>query len=102
LWASTGTKNPDYSDVKYVEELVAENVVNTMPHGTLDAFADHGTVEGDMVRGRYDQAREALAAVTELGIDLPGVMAELEAEGVEKFEASWSSLIETVSTEMER
>nr|WP_152818981.1 transaldolase [Pseudactinotalea sp. HY160] len=102
LWASTGTKNPEYSDTKYVDELVTDDVVNTMPHATLEAVLDHSRAGADTVRGHYDEARAAMATVTELGIDLDAVMAELEAEGVEKFEKSWQSLIDTVSAEMGR
>ncbi|MDN8677470.1 transaldolase family protein, partial [Staphylococcus aureus] len=54
LWASTGVKNPDYSDVLYVAELVAEGCVNTMPAKTMDAFADHGVVSGDTITGSFD------------------------------------------------
>src|SRR5205085_1530328 len=96
LWASTGVKNPDYSDTLYVTELVTDGVVNTMPEKTLKAFADHGTVEGDQIRGHYDEARELMAKLAELGVEYDEVIEVLEKEGVEKFVASWHELVETV------
>ncbi|QAY62542.1 transaldolase [Xylanimonas allomyrinae] len=95
LWASTGVKNPDYRDTMYVDELVVAGVVNTMPEATLDAFADHGIVIGDTVSGTADDAAAAIAAVEAQGISLDAVTTQLEAEGVEKFEVSWSQLLQT-------
>ncbi|WP_425953785.1 transaldolase [Xylanimonas sp. McL0601] len=95
LWASTGVKNPEYRDTMYVDELVAAGVVNTMPEATLDAFADHGIVLGDTVSGTADDAAAVIAAVEEQGISMAAVTAQLEDEGVEKFEVSWSQLLET-------
>lgn len=97
LWASTGVKDKAYADTRYVDELVAPGVVNTMPGSTLEAVADHGDVRGDTVTSRYDEARERLERLAGLGIDLDEVTAELEAQGVTKFEASWSELIASVS-----
>ena len=102
LWASTGVKDPDYSDTMYVTELVAPGTVNTMPEKTLDAVADHGEVTGDTVRGRYDQAAALLDRLAELGIGYGEVTELLEAEGVDKFEKSWSDLLGTVSDELAR
>lgn len=96
LWASTGVKDKAYADTRYVDELVAPGVVNTMPGSTLEAVADHGDVTGDTVTSRYDDARERLDRLTSLGIDLDEVTADLEAQGVAKFEASWSELIASV------
>jgi transaldolase len=101
LWASTGVKNPDYRDTMYVEELVAPNTVNTMPEPTLEAAADHGEIRGDTIRGRYDEARALMAALKEAGVDYDDVVRVLEEEGVEKFEASWTELLETVKRELE-
>jgi transaldolase len=101
LWASTGVKNPDYSDTLYVAELVVPNVVNTMPEKTLQAFADHGEVGGDLVTTRYDDARAVMAALAEAGIDYDDVIATLEQEGVDKFVKSWEELVETVRGQME-
>jgi transaldolase len=100
LWASTGVKNPDYPDTLYVSELVVANIVNTMPEKTMQAFADHGEVKGDMVTTRYDDARSVMAALGEAGIDYDDVIATLEREGVEKFAKSWDELVGTVRGQM--
>jgi len=101
LWASTGVKDPAYPDTKYVEELVVPGVVNTMPEATLRAVADHAELRDDTVRGRYDEAREVLAALERLGVSYRDVMDTLEAEGVEKFQKSWDELTERVRTGLE-
>jgi transaldolase len=93
LWASTGVKNPDYSDTLYVTELVAPNTVNTMPEKTLDAVADHGVVTGDTVSGTAGAAQSVFDQLTAVGIDLPDVFDVLETEGVEKFEKAWNELL---------
>jgi transaldolase len=100
LWASTGVKNPDYRDTMYVEELVAPQTVNTMPEATLDAAADHAEISGNTIQGRYDEAREVMAALKEAGVDYDDVVRVLEEEGVEKFEASWTELLDTVKGEL--
>ncbi|MEV0234925.1 transaldolase [Nonomuraea sp. NPDC050786] len=97
LWASTGVKNPEYSDTMYVDQLVAPGTVNTMPEKTLDATADHANVTGDTVRPFYEQAWNTMAALKEAGIDYDDVVKVLEDEGVEKFEASWNELLESVT-----
>jgi transaldolase len=102
LWASTGVKNPDYSDTLYVSELVAPNTVNTMPEKTLDAVIDHGEIRGDTVTGSYAQAAEILDALERLGISYADVTAQLEKEGVDKFEASWEELLKGVRSELDR
>ena len=96
LWASTGTKDPAYLDTMYVTELVVPGTVNTMPEKTLQAFADHGEVEGDKVTGTKTQAQEVLDSLAGLGIDYDDVVNTLETEGVQKFDASWGELVETV------
>ncbi|RZU53068.1 transaldolase [Krasilnikovia cinnamomea] len=96
LWASTSTKNPDFPDTIYVEELIAPGTVNTMPESVIFAFEDHGTVRGDTVTGAYDSARKVLADLAALGIDYDDVVRVLEEEGVEKFEASWVELLDGV------
>jgi transaldolase len=93
LWASTGVKNPDYSDTLYVTELVAPHTVNTMPEKTIDAVADHGNVTGDTVSGRGAAAQEVFDKLSAVGIDLTDVFLVLENEGVEKFIASWTDLL---------
>ncbi|MFB9239055.1 transaldolase [Plantactinospora siamensis] len=101
LWASTSTKNPDYRDVIYVEELIAPGTVNTMPEPVLRAFADHGEVRGDTVTGAYDDAQRAIDALGSVGVDFDDVIATLEREGVEKFEASWQELLDGVRKSLE-
>lgn len=102
LWASTGVKNPNYSDTLYVTELVAPHVVNTMPMATLEAVADHGEVTGDTVHGTYGDAAAVLDRLAQLGIDYTDVTDVLEREGVDKFEKSWQELLGTVTDELER
>ncbi|MFU8852893.1 transaldolase [Micromonospora sp. SL1-18] len=96
LWASTSTKNPDYRDVMYVEDLIAPGTVNTMPEATIHAFADHGEVRADTVTGCYDDARKVFSDLQAVGVDMADVVAVLEREGVEKFEASWLELLDGV------
>ncbi len=93
LWASTGVKNPDYSDTLYVTELVAPNTVNTMPEKTIDAVADHGDVKGDTVSGTASAAQEVFDKLAAVGIDLTDVFVVLEKEGVDKFVESWTELL---------
>jgi transaldolase len=96
LWASTGTKNPDYKDTIYVEELIAPGTVNTMPESVIKAYADHGETRGDTVTGSYAAAQKVMDDIAEIGVDLDDVFRVLEDEGVEKFEASWAELVEDV------
>jgi transaldolase len=98
LWASTGVKNPEYRDTMYVDELVVAGVVNTMPHSTLDAFADHGIVLGDTVTGTADEAAATIAAIEEQGVSIADVTRRLEEEGVRKFEVSWDELLTTTKS----
>ncbi|MFJ3404936.1 transaldolase [Promicromonospora sp. NPDC090134] len=98
LWASTGVKDPAYRDTMYVDELVVAGVVNTIPEKTLDAFADHGIVLADTVTGSGEQAAATIAAVEAQGISMDEVTAQLEDEGVTKFEVSWDELLTTTKT----
>ncbi len=102
LWASTGVKNPDYPDTLYVTDLVVAHTVNTMPEKTLDAFADHGEVKGDMVSGKAVEAQQLFDQLDAVGVDLPDVFRVLEEEGVDKFKKSWTELVETVEKQMEQ
>ena len=102
LWASTGVKDPAYPDTMYVTELVAPDTVNTMPSKTLDAVADHGEITGETIRGRYDEAKQVLDRLEQLGIGYNDVTDLLEREGVDKFEKSWTELAQTVTDELER
>ena len=100
LWASTGVKNPNYPDTLYVTELVGPNTVNTMPEKTMDAVADHGEIRGDTVSNTSAEAQQVFDALQAVGIDLTEVFLALENEGVEKFEASWAELAETVQGQL--
>jgi transaldolase len=101
LWASTGVKDPAYSDTLYVTELVAPNTVNTMPEKTLDAVVDHGEVTGDTVTGKYQDAGGVLDALEGLGISYADVTALLEREGVDKFEVSWGELLDEAQHDLD-
>lgn len=101
LWASTGVKNPAYSDTLYVTDLVVAGTVNTMPEATMKAFADHGNVDGDKVSTLYTQADEVISDLADVGVDLDDVISKLEREGVEKFVVSWNELLETVASQLE-
>ncbi|MET7393021.1 transaldolase [Dactylosporangium sp. NPDC005572] len=101
LWASTSTKNPEYRDVIYVEELVAPGTVNTMPESVVHAFADHGEVRLDAITANYDDAQRVMDGLAALGISYDDVVEVLEREGVEKFTASGSEMIETVRVALE-
>jgi len=100
LWASTSTKDPALPDTLYVTQLVTDGVVNTMPEPTLNAFADHGELEGDTVRGTAVEAQSVLDQLAAVGISYDDVVETLEVEGIDKFEASWTELLETVAKEM--
>jgi transaldolase len=101
LWASTGVKDPAYDDTRYVVELVAPGVVNTMPEATLDAVADHGQIRGDTITTMYGEAQQTLDRLSAIGVDYDDVVQTLEDEGVKKFEDSWGELIEQVTSSLE-
>ncbi|EHB50541.1 Transaldolase [Mycolicibacterium rhodesiae JS60] len=101
LWASTGVKNPDYSDTLYVTELVAPNTVNTMPEKTIDAVADHGVVTGDTITGTAAAAQAVFDKLEAVGIDLTDVFLVLENEGVDKFEKSWQELLDATQEQLD-
>jgi transaldolase len=88
LWASTSTKNPDYPDTVYVDELAGPDTVNTMPEATIEAVRDHGDA-ADRLSGRVEEAKAGLRALAEQGVDLDQITKELESEGVDKFVASF-------------
>jgi transaldolase len=100
LWASTSTKNPEYKDTLYVDDLIAPGIVNTMPEATIRAVADHGEVSGDTIHGTYDASREYFERLAAAGVSYDDVVKVLEDEGVEKFAVSWNQLLETIKTEM--
>jgi len=101
LWASTSTKNPDYSDVKYVEALIGPDTVNTVPLETLDAYRDHG-----VPKVRLDQdlkeAAQVLERLPELGINIDNVTQQLEDEGVDKFNKPFDKLMESLAQRSSR
>ena len=101
LWASTGTKDPAYRDVVYVEELIGPDVVNTMPEATLRAFADHGHV-ARTVDGDPSEAERTLAQAAAAGIDLARVTAQLEGAGVQAFCASYRTLLDCIQSKLSR
>lgn len=96
LWGSTSTKNSSYSDVKYVDELIGRDTVNTLPHDTLEAFLDHGTprltIEEDL-----DTAKQDLYLLQQQGIDLDKICDEIQQEGVDAFSASFKKLMDAVA-----
>jgi transaldolase len=100
LWASTGVKDPAYDPTRYVVELVAPHTVNTMPEPTLQAVADSGAIRGDTIRGTYEQAHQVLDDLRAVGVDFDEAVAALEVDGVQKFQASWKELLESVSAAM--
>ena len=102
LWASTSTKNPEYRDVVYVEELVASDTVNTMPIETIEAFADHGEVRGQTATEGMDRAHRLWSDLAELGIDEDDIGDRLEREGVEKFEDSYNGAVETIEAKRQK
>ena len=97
LWASTSTKNPDYRDVLYVEELIGPDTVDTMPLETIEAFLDHGRLERTLDRG-VDDARDALRVVEASGFSMQRVTDELLEEGVASFAKSFDELIGTIES----
>jgi transaldolase len=101
LWASTGTKNPAYSDVLYVDELIGPDCVNTMPDATIEAFSDHGVVERTVDRD-VDGARQAIEQVEAAGISMDEVTRQLEVDGVAAFSDSFNSLVQTIQGRLEQ
>jgi transaldolase len=101
LWASTGTKDPAYSDVLYVEQLVGPDVVNTMPEATLRAFADHGRVARTL-DADPGEARRTLDGARAAGVDLERITSELTREGVQAFCASYRQLLDRIQSKLPR
>jgi transaldolase len=101
LWASTSTKNPEYRDVLYVEELIGPDTVNTMPEETIRAFQDHGEVRGDTVTEDVDKAHALLDDLAKAGVDYDDVTETLELEGVQKFADSFAELLDGVAGKRE-
>lgn len=101
LWASTSTKNPDYSDVMYVEPLIGPHTVTTMPPSTITAFADHGSVRKTLTKSRVDPSL-VIRSLGEVGIDIKQVTDRLENEGIEKFVEPHSALERTIEAKRSR
>jgi transaldolase len=97
LWASTSTKNPDYRDVRYVEELIGTNTVNTMPPHTLNAFLDHGVVEKTLENDMTD-AKACFADLEKIGVSIQAVTDELLEEGVKSFADAFTVLLEAIES----
>jgi transaldolase len=96
LWASTGTKNPAYQDTMYVEPLIGENTINTMPTDTMNAYRDHGKPAANRISEGLAEAKAVLAKIQSLGIDLDKATQQLEDEGVDKFVKPFKSLLNTL------
>jgi transaldolase len=101
LWASTSAKNPEFSDVRYVEALIGPDTVNTVPLETLEAYRDHGEPQVRLEQD-IEEARWVLRRLPELGIDIDRVTQQLEDEGVDKFNKPFDKLMETVAQRSER
>ena len=95
LWASTGTKNPEYSDVMYVDSLIGKNTVNTMPDATLEAFLDHGNAT-NKVNVELEQAEQAVKSIIDAGISLSSVTETLLSDGVKAFADSFELLLHNI------
>ncbi len=101
LWASTGTKNPEYSDVKYIEALIGDNTINTIPPATLDAYRDHGKPEA-RIELDIKQADWVFSVLPELGIDIDQITQQLEKEGVDKFIKQYDMIIDSIQKVVEK
>lgn len=100
LWASTSTKNPDYSDIKYVEALIGPDTVNTVPQETLNAYRDHGNPSARL-EDELDKAKSVLSQLDEVGIDIDKVTAELIEEGIDKFNKPYDQTMESLEKKMQ-
>ncbi len=96
LWASTSTKNPEYNDVMYIEDLIGPNTVNTAPPGTIDAFINHGVTRRDSLLERTDEAVTFINSLPDAGIDFAAITARLQTDGVESFADAYTSLLTAI------
>ena len=96
LWASTGTKNPAYSDVLYVDTLIGSNTVNTMPDATLEAFLDHGQVSEAVTQG-VSEAQQAMKSLENAGVKMSGITSKLLIDGVKAFSDSFDQLMGNIN-----
>ncbi len=96
LWGSTGTKNPSYSNIKYVEELIGPDSINTMPEATLNAFKDHGRAQ-ITIHDKLEEAERLFSELKEVGVDINRVTEQLEREGVKLFSDSFFLLLKEIA-----
>ena len=96
LWGSTSTKNPNYSDILYVQEVIGRDTVNTMPTATIDAYRDHGKPQADTIEQGLDEARSTISQLPDVGIDLQAVTQQLEDDGVESFAKAYGKLLASI------
>lgn len=96
LWASTSTKNPQYNDVMYIEDLIGPNTVNTAPPGTIDAFNDHGVIRTDSLLEGTDEAVTFIESLPDAGIDFVAITATLQTEGVKSFQDAYTALLKAI------
>lgn len=101
LWASTSTKDPSFSDVKYVETLIGKDTINTLPMETIDDFRDHGRVEDTLTKG-IDRANEAMDGLKKIGIDIDDITQKLEDEGIEKFNKAYDKLLKSIDEQKQK
>ena len=101
LWASTGTKNPDYSDVMYIDSLIGPDTVNTVPPATYAAFKDHGQPRSSLTEG-LDDAERQFSQLNDFGVDMDAVTKKLEDEGVQSFAKSFTTLLDAISAKAEQ
>jgi transaldolase len=100
LWASTGTKNPAYRDVLYLEELIGPDTVNTVPPDTLAAFRNHGRVRGDTVLENWPEAESQLRALSGLGVDLDAITDKLQVDGVASFTSAYVRVLDAIGKKL--
>lgn len=101
LWASTSTKDPSFSDVKYVEALIGKETINTLPMETIDAFRDHGNASESLVT-EIDEANKVMAELKDMRIDIDEITQKLEDEGVEKFNNAYDKLLKSIADQKQK
>lgn len=101
LWASTSTKDPSFSDVKYVEALIGKETINTLPMETIDAFRDHGNASESLIT-EIDEANKVMAELKDMRIDIDEITQKLEDEGVEKFNNAYDKLLKSIADQKQK
>lgn len=101
LWASTSTKDPSFSDVKYVEALIGKETINTLPMETIDAFRDHGNASESLIT-EIEEANKVMAELKDMGIDIDEITQKLEDEGVEKFNNAYDKLLKSIADQKQK